>query len=197
MKNLNFVLLGMALFFLSLPAYSQKHFAIGLKGGVNLASLDVTQPNTTYDNRTGWHGGAFILMRFNKVGIQPEIIFSQQGSTVQVNSTSVNSNFNYVNIPIIIKLYTVAGINLQVGPQFGFLTNDPVTLDPQGQTLTGAYKQSDLSLGLGVGWDIPFGLCLDVRYNVGMSKIEDNASLEATKNQVWQVSLGYKLFKKG
>jgi len=40
-------------------------------------------------------------------------------------------------------------------------------------------------------------ITIDARYNLGLTKIEDNASLAQTKNQVFQISVGYKLFKFG
>jgi hypothetical protein len=196
MKKIN--LLFFALLFTAGTALAQAQFSVGLKGGLNFANLDVSSAQNAYDSRTGYHLGAFTLIKLSKIGIQPEIIFSQQGSKVKpVNGDSFTSNFSYVNIPVMLKLYTVAGINLQVGPQFGFLTNDPVAKDPQGNTIEDAYKKSDVSIGLGAGWDLPFGLSIDARYNLGLSKIEDNATLDATKNQVIQVSLGYKLIKIG
>lgn len=179
----------------AVESFSQAKFALGIKGGPNFANLDVSQPGATYKSRTGWHGGAFVLMKVGKIGIQPEILFSQQGSKVKFDTQNLNSNFNYINIPVMLKLYTVAGINLQVGPQFGFLTNEPETI-VDGQTVKDVYKKSDVSLGLGAGWDLPFGLSIDARYNLGLTKIEDDAALDATKNQVWQISLGYKLFGK-
>lgn len=194
---LRFCVLAMMAGMMAGTAQAQQ-LSIGLKGGLNFANLDVTNPAATYENRTGWHGGALVLAKFGKIGIQPEVIFSQQGSNVQYNtSQSFTSNFDYVNIPVMLKLYTVAGLNLQVGPQFGFLTNDPEVLDPDGQPITNAYKNSDISLGLGVGWDLPLGLSIDARYNLGLSEINDNPSLEVTRNQVWQVSAGFKLFRLG
>lgn len=180
----------------TVPAFSQAQLAIGIKGGPNFANLNVKDAQATYDNRTGWHGGAFLLVKVGKIGIQPEVLFSQQGSKIKVNTDDVNANFNYINIPVILKLYTIAGINLQVGPQFGFLTNDPKTI-VEGQTVENAYKKSDVSVAMGVGWDLPFGLTIDGRYNLGVTKIEDDPALQATRNQVWQVSVGYKLFKFG
>jgi hypothetical protein len=104
-------------------ANGQAQFAVGIKGGPNFANIDVNSSvGDNYKNRTGFHGGAFALIKLTKIGIQPELLFSQQGSTVKFNSQDLRSNFTYLNIPVMLKLYTVAGINLQVGPQFGFLT---------------------------------------------------------------------------
>ncbi|HRG11198.1 MAG TPA: outer membrane beta-barrel protein, partial [Cyclobacteriaceae bacterium] len=97
----------------------------------------------------------------------------------------------------------VAGINLQVGPQFGFLTSaesefNPIDNEPQNLAdVKSAYKKSDVSAALGVGWDLPFGLTVDARYNLGLSKINDGQNSDESKNQVFQVSLGYKLIKLG
>lgn len=189
--------------------YAQMQLAVGIKAGPNFANIDTkASAGSNYKNRTGFHGGAFVLIKATKIGIQPEIIFSQQGSKVQVNSQNFESNFSYVNIPVIIKLYTVAGINIQAGPQFGFVTNAEAPI--QDQLNPGSYKvadvkdkmkSSDITAALGLGWDLPFGLTIDARYNLGLSKIWDEApSTQQTtdaKNQVFQVSLGYKLIKLG
>ncbi len=176
-------------------AFAQAQFSVGLKGGLNFANLDVKSISNTYDNRTGYHAGAFALLKFANIGIQPELIFSQQGSTVKVNGNDVKSNFSYMNIPIMVKLYTVAGINLQVGPQFGFLMNDPVVVN-NNEEIEGAVKKSDISIGMGVGWDLPFGLTIDGRYNLGLQNVSDDSSFDI-KNQVFQVSVGFKLIKLG
>lgn len=188
--------------------YSQAQFAVGIKAGPNFASIDTKSSATTnYENRTGFHGGAFVLVKTAKLGFQPEIVFSQQGSKVQINNENFESNFTYVNVPLILKLYTVAGINIQAGPQFGFITNAEAPI--QDQLNPGSYqmedvkdkmKSSDFTVALGLGWDLPFGLTLDARYNLGLSKIYDEAPSQQTedaKNQVFQFSLGYKLVNLG
>lgn len=187
---------------LSLAAFSQAQFALGIKGGPNFANLDVNSSvSSNYENRTGFHAGAFALIKLTKIGIQPEILFSRQGSNFQFNSNDAEANFDYINIPIILKLYTVAGINLQAGPQFGFLSSGEIRRTVNGvrtvQDAKDAYKGSDFSLALGAGWDLPFGLTLDARYNLGLSKINDGNNAPESKNQVFQVSAGFKLIKLG
>lgn len=180
----------------STGAFAQAQFSVGLKGGLNFANLDVTSVKNTYDNRTGYHVGAFALIKFANIGVQPEVIFSQQGSEIKVTGGTVKSNFSYMNIPIMIKLYTVAGLNIQAGPQFGFLTNNPTVVDANGESIENAIKKSDFSLGMGIGWDLPFGLTIDGRYNLGLKNVSDDSSFDI-KNQVFQVSVGFKLIKLG
>lgn len=195
---------------LSLYSFSQTQFAIGIKAGPNFANINTDEsPGQIYESRTGWHAGAFIQIRGKKVGFQPEVIFSQQGSKFKYSSSdpSLENNFSYVNIPLMVKLYTVAGLNLQVGPQIGFLTSaekedyasgqgGPITE----QDIKDDMKKMDFSLSLGVGWDLPFGLTIDGRYNWGLSDNNDKvtnsgAPVGEIKNQVWQLSVGYKLFR--
>lgn len=166
---------------------AQAKIAIGLKGGLNYSKVDVS--NLSSSAKTGIHGGAFALFRFAKVGIQPELILSQQGSKVDFD----NLESDYINIPIILKIYLVAGLNLQVGPQFGFLNK--AELD--NQDVKDLLKKSDISAGLGFGWDAPFGLIFDARYNLGITDNNDNLYNEAIKNQVIQLSVGFRIFKFG
>lgn len=190
----------------SLCSFSQTQFAVGIKAGPNFANINTdASAGENYDSRTGWHVGAFALIRGDKLGFQPEVIFSQQGSKFKYNTSapSLKQNFSYVNIPLIVKLYTIAGLNLQVGPQIGLLTSaereDFVTGQSgpiEKQDIKDDLKKTDISLALGVGWDLPFGLSVDGRYNLGLSDINSGGG-ESVKNQVWQFSVGYKLFKSG
>ena len=192
MKKLSF--LAVAMFF-TIAAYSQAEVSVGIKAGPNFANIDTDASiGANYKNRTGFHGGAFALFKFGPVGLQPELILSQQGSKVTFNSQDFDANYTYFNIPVIVKFYTIAGLNIQAGPQFGFLASQKNEL-LESANLEDDAKNSDLSLALGLGWDLPLRLSIDARYNLGLS---DNSNSPAeVKNQVWQVSLGYKLFKFG
>lgn len=180
-------------------SFGQAQFSIGIKAGPNFANINTdASVGENYKNRTGFHGGAFALIKLTKIGIQPEVIFSQQGTTVELSGSSLQSNVNYMNIPVILKLYLIGGLNLQAGPQFGFVMSAE-----QENPLTGNFedikddlKSSDISAGLGLGFDAPFGLTIDARYNLGLSEIND-AQAQAIKNQVFQLSLGFKLIKLG
>jgi hypothetical protein len=187
---------------ISFTALSQAQFALGLKGGVNLSKFDIKQGASNIDNRTGFNAGAFALVKITSFGIQPEVLFSRQGSTFTFNATNYEANFDYITVPILFKLYVPLGLNLQVGPQFSFLSvadlkraatgaaDDPKTL-----------KKQDYVLAVGAGWDLPFGLTIDARYNFGLSdiKVQPTSSTQpiVLKNKVLQVSIGYKLIKLG
>jgi hypothetical protein len=173
----------------SYQSFGQLKFSAGIKGGLNLSKLDLSNPNTK--SKTGYHAGVFAQFRFSKIALQPEIILSQQGSKLDLDSVLETS---YINIPLILKIYLAAGINLQAGPQVGFLNK--AELD--GVDDNTLLKTADISAALGAGWDAPFGLTLDVRYNLGLT--DNNNTLtdnEKVKNQVFQISVGFKIIRLG
>lgn len=169
-------------------AYGQAAVSIGVKGGLNFANVDASSVGAVYNSRTGYHAGAFASFKFTKLAIQPEFIYSQQGTSV----SGVDYSLGYINIPILLKFYLIGGLNIQAGPQFGFLSSATAA----GVDIKSSLKSSDTSIALGAGFDIS-KLSIDARYNMGISEINDSAAMTATKNQVFQLSLGYKLFKFG
>lgn len=202
MKQTRILVLSALLLMCGGAAFGQAEVAIGIKGGLNFANVDASSIAAAYNSRTGYHAGAYVRFKFTKIAIQPELIYSQQGTTVKINTSNFDSNFSYMNIPVILKLYLIGGLNLQAGPQFGFLTaaTGPV-YDAFGNLSSGNIKNqlkgSDISVGLGAGWDLPFGLNIDARYNIGVSDINNSAAASAIKNQVFQLSAGFRLFKLG
>lgn len=216
MKKLKILLLTVFAVVAIQSVYGQAQIAIGLKGGLNFASMTgSTSLSSAYSNRTGYHYGAYVLFKFTKIGLQPEILFSKQGQKFTVNSQNYESNFDYISIPVMLKLYLAGGLNLQAGPQFSFLASakgDVINTSTNGvstgQDLKNFANSSDVSIALGAGWDLPFGLNIAARYNIGISDINKQtgtvnpalvSSMGTTqsKNQVIQVSVGYRLFKLG
>lgn len=175
-------------------AYAQAQVAIGLKAGVNLSKLNTDDADANTSNITAFHGGAFALFKLTKIGIQPELLFSQQGSRVEdISGDLQDLKMSYMTIPVMVKFYLAGGFNLQAGPQFGFLNS----AEFDGDDIKSSFKNSDISANLGIAWDAPFGLVLDARYNIGLSDISDDTNLGELKSGVFQFSLGYKIFKLG
>ena len=117
MKKIQLLLVAVLLTMVS-SSFAQVQFALGLKGGPNFNKLDVNSDvAANYSNRTGFHGGAFAMVKLTKFAIQPEVLFSRQGSKFSFNAQNLETNFDYINVPVMLKLYTVAGLNLQIGPK--------------------------------------------------------------------------------
>jgi hypothetical protein len=187
-------------------ANAQAQVALGLKGGLNLAKFDIKSGASNIENRTGYHAGLFGLIKLTKFGIQPELMFSKQGSTFTFDNTNYEANFDYITVPVLLKLYLAAGLNVQLGPQFGFLsTQELINTATQTADTKSADdlldRKSDMAVVVGAGWDLPFKLTLDARYVIGLSDVELNPTAKTSpvnfKNQVIQVSVGYKFLKLG
>lgn len=187
-------------FVFATTASQAQETAFGIKGGLNLTNLKVSDPEASYDSRTGFHAGVFVRGKFSKIAIQPELLLFTQST--EVSSSLIGDyqdKFTYLSVPVMLKFYIVSGLNIHAGPQFGFLLDGDRNFDGalgSGSTdIKDYYKDTDISLSFGGGWDFPFGLSADVRYNVGVQDINEATDGEEAKSRVFQVSLGWNFLK--
>jgi len=184
----------------------------GAKAGLNISNITNTNGGSSL---TSFHiGGVAEIFIKEKFSIQPELLYSAQGSSfdgiidIPYNNTEIPVNvetslkLNYINIPVMAKYYLTKGLNVQVGPQFGFLTSAKLKIDKatyKGQTLPlesnnqsvkDQFNSFDFGVNFGAGYELPVGVFFDARYNVGLSKV--NKEGDASKNGVFQLSVGYK-----
>lgn len=195
MKNVRTSILCITVLVFAIQARCQE-VGFGLKGGLNLSSLNVDDPEASYDSKTGYHAGIFLRSRFEKIAIQPELLlFTQNGEIKNSAFGTAQERFTYLSIPFMLKFYLVDGLNIQAGPQFGFLLDGERKYD--GFLVSGSedikdhYKNSDVSLSFGGGYDFNFGLSVDLRYNLGMKDINEAANNEPVKSRVFLISLGW------
>ena len=149
---------------------------LGFKAGVNFAKL-TDAANLNSDSKTGYTFGVFAGVKFTKkIAIQGDILYSAQGLK--------DLDLNYVNVPIVLRYFIFKKLNLQVGPQFGFIVDDNV------KELLGGTDDSesfDISGVVGIGYDLPLGFRVAGIYNFGFS----DASETLGKNSVFNLSVGY------
>jgi hypothetical protein len=194
-----FIRVTFILFFLTV-ASADAQVAFGIKGGLNLTTLDVKDPELSYESRTGYHAGIFLRSRMDKVAIQPELLlFTQRGDLESSFFGSARESFTYLSIPVILKFYPVGGLNIQLGPQFGFLIDGEREYDnflgSGTEDITDHYKKSDVSVSVGGGYDFGFGLGLDVRYNIGVKDINDAADGQEARSRIFLLSLGWNFLR--
>jgi len=181
MKNLAVMV---AAFFISTTVFSQE-LDLGIKLGSNFASISHAKEGSS--TRTGIQAGFFAGIKFNdKVGISLDVLYSQQGADFDAGAFDLT----YVNLPFVVKYYLVGGLHIQAGPQFGVLID--VSLS---ETLTNEYKEiveSEISGIIGIGYDLPFGLRIDGRYNFGLTDIsKPEVGNKGIKNSVFTVAVGF------
>jgi hypothetical protein len=196
---------------------------LGVKGGLNYASVNSSA--VLISNKSGifgGHGGVYGMVKIGRVfAVQAEIVYSNEGQAYKyyvAGFPTYKSTFSYFNYPILLKFYVAEGLNLQFGPQFGYLNNSKgYTYVPSGNggapTISegplGDYvKAYNISLCVGMGWDLPMGLNFTLRYNGGLTdinKLSGQYSLLAASpfgtssanSSVLQFSVGYRILKFG
>lgn len=182
---------------------------LGLKFGANFSSIKGDEWQTK--NNLGFHGGAFVGIRRNKIGAQGEVLFSQvqyTGNGVKfynaMKATSnTNNNYNnpgdstkngsfavtYLSIPVLFQ-YKIAGpIWIQLGPQFssmiGVKDKDNLLKDAKQ-----VFKSGDVSGIIGLQANI-VGLRIGARYNLGFSDVSVSSVSNAWKQRTIQLYLGW------
>ena len=202
MKNkINILILGFLLTSGSLLAQKAE---FGIKGGVNIPTSDaVIGANLEQSGASGYHAGIFAKFKFAFIGISPELQYSFQiidfeDPNIIIPDKNSSQESAYLDLPIMLRFYLPGGLNFQLGPQFGYLvsakqithSNDN-ELDIKDELLN-----SNISVNLGIGWDLPFGLDVYGRYNIGISDVNDPTSAStAIQNSMIQISLAYSLKK--
>ena len=176
----------------SLIAKAQ-HVQFGLKGGLNVATVNINNSNYNVDPRISAHVGGLAHIHLSKeFAIQPELTFSGQG--YQVNGTGNNAdqhvNLNYINLPVLLQYMFQSGFRIETGPQLGLLVGAKYKVGSVETDIKGSYKTVDIGWGLGAGYITKSGFGIDARYNLGLSKINDDNSAKIT-NRVFQVGVFY------
>ncbi len=166
--------------FIGTTAFSQS-VDLGIKAGANFANISDA---SGLSNKTGFQAGVFGGIKFSdKLGIQADLLYSQQGAEFDAGEFDLS----YVNVPVVLKYYVVQGLNIQAGPQFGFIVDDKIS-----SVLGDIYdaEKADVSGIVGAGYDFPFGIRLDARYNFGFTEVVKEDGFNG-KNQVFSIALGY------
>ena len=171
MKNVIKSVIIVFVFFCSFQLSAQS-LDLGIKGGINYASLS----NLDSDARLGFTGGVFVGARFNTLGLQAEVLFSQQGG--RLNQKDIETD--YVLVPVLAKLHFLRIFNLQFGPQFSYLLNDNILES----------EKVDISGAVGLGLSLGSGLRVDARYNFGFTDAVTFAGASG-KNRFISLALGY------
>ena len=180
----------------SVTGLAQQQVKFGPKAGVNLATIS---GNDDSEMKIGFHVGAVAEIKFNdKFSLQPEVLYSAQGGQLKENS-DIKMNNDYINIPIMAKYYFVEGFSVELGPQVGFLMKSELKGNDGSVDTKDAHKSIDFGVGVGLAYDLPMGLFVNARYNIGLSKINEDieagpitVETDDVKNSVIQIGIGYK-----
>ena len=199
------VLLLAACVVMASGAFAQ--FSWGIKGGLNISSLTEVPSNQM---KTGIYVGAFAEYQFNDfIAIQPEVVYSRQGvayDIVKENNVTERNRIraNYINIPILAKVYLLDNLSLDLGPQIGFVltakdfyksvdTNDGRDVTNfKSQMDKNNYNVVDFSIAMGATYKLNENIFVSARYGLGITNFfnKDKTGVNG-KNSVIQLGMGF------
>ncbi|MRJ10338.1 PorT family protein [Ornithobacterium rhinotracheale] len=191
-----------------LNAQSMESLQIGARAGYNYSTLrGDTANDVDTKGLSGYHVGMFVEVPVTeRFSIQPEVQYSTQGAKWEIGKEDLKLKTQYINVPVLAKVYVADGFNLQAGPQFGFKTGAEFEYDSklfgnQKVDLEDSVSGFDFGLVFGAGYKTPVGLTIDARYDLGLTNVfdKDSKSLGTAnisgdsdfKNGVFTVGLGY------
>jgi len=174
---------------------------VGLKGGMNFASL-TGSPRYNFSNRTGWHVGAMMNISFPfGLTLQPELLYNSKGS----NWNSKGTIEEYFEVPLDPQLlskkrsFSVGYIELPIDLQWGIklpLLRPYLSLTPyvgyavnSGGVLRRHINEWDGGVGIGAGVDI-WKLQVSVKYFFGFGKVSELFRDSSMQNRNLMFSLG-------
>jgi hypothetical protein len=156
-------------------------------------------------SRTSLAAGAFATFELNRnLALEPQVFFAGKGASVDVGGgTTGTFKLDYIEVPLLIKvLYPLQGgmrvvPNAFVGPAIAFkstcklkASGGGVTVEQSCSAANVPIKSTDFLLTFGAGLDVG-PVALQVRYDLGLSKIDDTSPPADVKTQAWIVTAGF------
>jgi hypothetical protein len=178
------------------PLCAQEH-GLGVKGGLNIATQDISGGGSSLDSRYGAVFGVFYTLPLGWIGLQAEGLYSQKGARVKAAGSTSTLVLDYFEVPVLARLrfgaarrhFFVAG-----GPSTGFRIKAKGRTEFSGSTeeidLADQVKQVDFGIAAGGGMEIG-SLVIDGRYTFGLTDIDKDAGTR-TKNRVVSVTAGFR-----
>ena len=156
----------MGLFFSTVNAQQ----AVGLKGGLNIASLSGFEGR----DRISGHIGVFLHHTINKNWcFQPELLYSGEGQRYMSGGVERTLALGYLQLPLMIQYYPAPQVYLEAGPQFGLLLSAQDKADDESGHINAKddFTTGQVAIGLGIGYKASEQIILYGRYNFGLTDV--------------------------
>jgi opacity protein-like surface antigen len=186
---------------------------LGVKAGINFASLSVSGSDTafsvSYKRTPGFIGGVSADVAIApSVSVRTELLYVNRSVKTDVKTnggqTTVSSTLKWNEMalaPFLVIRYPLAGgviPFLNAGPEFGLRTFLSKNEGGNGQTLDQTWKKNNFSVNVGAGIIFPVGpvgdITVDGRYNFGIVNLHSSGPTKARTNGI-QFFVGYNFLK--
>lgn len=157
----------------------------GIKGGVNFANYtggDIS--GVDFNTITSYHAGLVAELKlFENFAIQPELLYSTQGSELEGLGDQIKNELGYLSLPVLAKFYlTPNKFSLEVGPQASVLVSERNEVDSNDS------NTFDFGIAGGLSFKITNSIFVSGRYVAGLTEAKKDADV---KNSVIQFSVGF------
>lgn len=192
MKKLLSTLMVIACLALAIPAQAQIKF--GVKAGLNVSKLHLSENIVSKDNRAGFFVGptAEFTLPLLGLGIDGSVLYNQFGVDSEKGTSTKKSIEIPINLRWTVGFSSLVSAYVAVGPQFGFNVGDR-WFDEVCE-----FKKNTTSFNVGAGLKLLGHLQVGATYNFALKDngkihdddIEDLATI-GFKQNTWQVSVAY------
>jgi hypothetical protein len=200
MKTKNLIMITVLVSFM-IPCRTEAQFAIGTRHGIAISTL--SKPGNLYDNdnlTTSYTGGIFASIPLvRNLALQPEVNYIRIGRCDENNTSTAGiettCKYNYLQIPVMARYTPPAlrngnsSIFFNAGPYASILLKSERHLSngdeqPASQKVSDD-KTPDLGIILGGGGVYKINklkLQFDLRYNMGLNKVDNQPDSFCTKS---------------
>ena len=148
-------------------------FQFGIKGGLNLSSLEHSGTAFNTSNRAGYLGGLWARVGALGLNFQPELYVTAKNVSLTDGGTEVKAKFTSIDVPLLVggKIGAFGlGARFYTGPLVSFAINKNQSFGSATGKITSLdYKDQNFAWVLGTGVDIR-SISIDLRYEAGLTK---------------------------
>lgn len=180
-------------------ANAQSSIKVGLKGGFNGATFTGNDSKGN-EYKAGFAAGGFVNFAMSDmISIQPELLYSQKGASIDnfqgSSATTFKSTLGYLDVPIMFRVNTGEqgkGLFFELGPQGSFVIHNR-DFTQTGGTQKGENTSTDdlnkvvIGYAAGLGYQLTSGLSLGIRYTGDISQVYKDG---ASKNYITSAAAG-------
>ena len=170
----------------------------GILDGINLGSLvQATEPKSL----TSFFAGAYLdLALLDALHLEPGLYLASRGYRLEnallgVAQLDITNRSYYLEVPVYARLFISEGLNIFAGPQFSVLLSNTFKTDISAAIANFDFENDnssnlnniDVGLAAGVGYELPFGLNVQLGYDLGFVRFTEDTK---AYNGVWKLGAG-------
>ncbi|WP_438946241.1 outer membrane beta-barrel protein [Sediminibacterium sp.] len=183
---------------LGLLAQDKKRKEIGFIVGLQRSNLDynqITTMNVSEEAKSNIGGSFFLNSRLigHFITLRTELGFYSKGGTYRGGVVD-ETNLSYVAAPALLLQTKIGFLKAYAGPQLGFLITAKSKTGNLEQDVKAAYKTTELMGVVGAEMNLPLRLMAGVRYNFGISNINEIAQT-TSRPGMYMLYVGLRLRK--